>query len=146
VENFDPDDPVTTYLREVENVQPLTLEEEKELFRNLGESGRSDERRENVARRIIETHLQLVARTAERHASTGIPKLDWIQEGNIALMQPYRALPNVPSAHLLTTQPLSLNVRLGNWRKIANKPHEIGNIFIAGNFLTTPQVTGTEYC
>jgi len=96
MENFDPDDPVTMYLRELENVQPLTRAEEKELFRNLREADTSDDRRENVARRIIETHLLLVVRAAERHSSTGISKLDLVQEGNIALMQAVQSFAERP--------------------------------------------------
>jgi hypothetical protein len=37
METHDPDDPVTVYLREVSNVEPLTKDEETKLFRELGD-------------------------------------------------------------------------------------------------------------
>jgi hypothetical protein len=54
------DDPVTVYLREVSNVEPLAKDEEAELFRQLGSRGSWDEAKENIARRVIESQLALV--------------------------------------------------------------------------------------
>ena len=82
-----PDDPVAMYLREVASVGPLPKEEETELFRQLGNSGKWDERQENVARRLIESQLALVVSIAERHSSSGLSMLELIQEGNIGLMK-----------------------------------------------------------
>jgi len=47
----DPDDPVTMYIREASNVEPLTKDEETNLFRRLARVRDWGEERENVARR-----------------------------------------------------------------------------------------------
>ena len=66
-------DPVAMYIREASNVEPLTKDEEARLLRELGHSGDWDERRENVARRLIESQLMLVVRIAQKHSEAGVP-------------------------------------------------------------------------
>ncbi|HEX9110704.1 MAG TPA: sigma factor [Terriglobales bacterium] len=96
MENHEPDDPVAMYVREVSNVEPLTEEEETKLFWELGHWGDWDERRENVARRLIESQLVLVVSIAQKHSATGVPMLDLIQEGNIGLMNAVRSFAERP--------------------------------------------------
>lgn len=91
MDHHDPNDPVSVYVREVSTVEPLTKMEEAQLFRELGDSGEWDEQRENVARRLIESQLMLVVSVAEKHAASGAPLLDLIQEGNMALMNAVRS-------------------------------------------------------
>jgi RNA polymerase primary sigma factor len=94
METHDPDDPVTVYIREVSNIEPLTKDEEARLFRELG--GRWDEAKENVARTLIESQLALVVSIAERHSPSGVAMLDLTQEGNIGLMNAIRSFAKTP--------------------------------------------------
>ena len=82
------DEVVAMYLREVANVPPLAKDEQNDLFRQLGGSDNWDDHQENVARRLIESHLALVVDIAKRHLQCGfLPLLELIQEGNIGLMK-----------------------------------------------------------
>jgi DNA-directed RNA polymerase sigma subunit (sigma70/sigma32) len=89
-------DPVAMYIREASNVEPLTKDEEARLLRELGHSGDWDERRENVARRLIESQLMLVVRIAQKHSEAGVPILELIEEGNIGLMNALRSFAERP--------------------------------------------------
>jgi len=90
------DDPVTVYVREVSNIEPLTKDEEAELFRQLGSRGSWDEAQENIARRLIESRLALVVSIAERHSASAVVMLDLIQEGNIGLMNAVKSFAKSP--------------------------------------------------
>jgi len=68
------------YAREVSRWRLLTPAEEQELAR------RKDEGDEVAARRLIESNLRLVMWIARGYSAAGIPMLDLIQEGNLALM------------------------------------------------------------
>ncbi len=96
MENYRPDDPVAVYVREVGSVTPLTRDEEIELFRKLAGPGDWDEARENVARRLIESHLTQGVSIAQKHSASGVPMLDLIQEGNIGLMNAVRSFAESP--------------------------------------------------
>jgi hypothetical protein len=50
MENDAPVDPVTMYLRELSTVAPLSEDEELQLFRKLGGSGKWNEEQEKAAR------------------------------------------------------------------------------------------------
>lgn len=98
METRDPNDPVAMYLREAASVEPLTATEEAELFRRLGATDDWQGEIENAARRVIEAHLRLVVTIAERFAaSSGIPLLELIQEGNIGLFHAVKAFAKKPS-------------------------------------------------
>jgi RNA polymerase primary sigma factor len=97
MEEHDPNDPVAVYVREVSDVQPLTKDEETELFQKLGRWGDGDQQRENVARRLIESQLMLVVSIAQKHSAAGVPMLDLIQEGNMGLMNAVRSFAEGPS-------------------------------------------------
>ena len=96
MQNHDPDDPVAVYIREVGSVTPLAKDEETDLFRRLAGPGDWDEARENVARRLIESHLARVVSIAQKHSASGVPILDLIQEGNIGLMNAVRGFAERP--------------------------------------------------
>jgi len=76
------DDPVKMYLQELALIQPLTKDEETKLFQQLRNR---DKDAEMAERRLIESKLSSVVNVAERHSGAGIPMLDLIQEGNLAL-------------------------------------------------------------
>jgi RNA polymerase primary sigma factor len=96
MENHDPDNPVAMYISEVGSVKPLAKDEETKLFRELAGSGDWDDARENVARRLIEGHLAQVLSIAQKYSASGVPMLDLIQEGNIALMTAVRSFAERP--------------------------------------------------
>jgi RNA polymerase primary sigma factor len=96
MENHDPNDPVAVYISEVGGVEPLAKDEETKLFRELAGPGDWDEVRENVARRLIESHLSQVVSIAQKHSPSGVPMLDLIQEGNIGLMNAVRGFAERP--------------------------------------------------
>ncbi len=98
METRDPNDPVAMYLREAASVEPLTAAEEAELFRRLGATDDWQGETENAAHRVIEAHLRLVVPIAERYAaSSGIPLLELIQDGNIGLFKAVKAFAKKPS-------------------------------------------------
>jgi RNA polymerase primary sigma factor len=96
MENFDPNDPVSVYMREVGTFKALTNDEETKLFRELAGPGDWDEARENVARRLIEAHLAQVVIIAQKHSVSGVPILDLIEEGNKGLMNAVRGFAETP--------------------------------------------------
>ena len=98
MEGRDPNDPVAMYIREAASAVPLTATEEAELFRQLGGTDDWVGETENVARRVIESHLRIVVPIAERHAaSSRVPLLDLIQEGNIGLFNAVKEFAKKPS-------------------------------------------------
>lgn len=95
--DHDPDDPLACYMREVSGITPLTKDEEMRLFQQLAGAGVWDERRENIARRVIEAHLAQVVGIAQKHSDLGAPILDLIQEGNNGLLSAVRSFAERPS-------------------------------------------------
>jgi len=84
-----PDDsaPIRMYLREVLRLSRLTVEEEKELSKEINEGGRDTELAE---KRLIEANLWIALGTATHFRNRGLRFLDLIQEGNIGLMRAAR--------------------------------------------------------
>lgn len=68
------------YLEEVEAIPPLSKAEAAALAEDLqrDESG-------HVAERLIRGHLHIVAKTARKFASKGVPLADLLEMGSIAL-------------------------------------------------------------
>ncbi len=77
--NDEPDDALALYARHVGRVPILTPAEERKLFR------RRDAGDEQAKQLLIEANLRLVIWIARRYAYRGVPLLDLIQEGNVAL-------------------------------------------------------------
>lgn len=75
-------DPLTVYLKEISRYKLLTLEEEKELTRELFETGDID-----VAKKLVVANLRLVVKIALEYRSAYKNVMDLIQEGNIGLMK-----------------------------------------------------------
>ena len=78
-EPFD-DDSFDRYLDEVANAPALSLSEEQSL---AGAASAGDE---EAAARLVRSSLRLVVALARRYAATGVPLIDLVQEGNLALV------------------------------------------------------------
>ena len=110
--NYQADDPVKMYFRDIGQVELLTVTQESEYARTLQEGIMCQEKIDNyrklgreipdeelaeleekiargeVARTIlIESNLRLVVSIAKRYLGRGLPFLDLIQEGNMGLMK-----------------------------------------------------------
>lgn len=76
-----PVDPLHAYLREIQQYPLLTLDEEKSLIRRYREEGDVE-----AARKLVASHLRLVAKIAFQYRNAYYNLLDIIQEGNVGLM------------------------------------------------------------
>jgi RNA polymerase primary sigma factor len=76
--------PIRSYLHEVLTLSRLTLEEEKELSKEINQGGPDTELAE---KRLIEANLWIALATATHFTNRGLGFLDLIQEGNIGLMR-----------------------------------------------------------
>ncbi len=69
------------YLKEIMQIPLLSVEEERELSKRMALG-------DGVAKqKLIESNLRLVVSIANRYINTGIPFLDLISEGNLALIK-----------------------------------------------------------
>jgi len=74
-------DPVRLYLRDISEIDLLTMEEEVKLAKRI-------EKGDPKARlHMIRANLRLVVKIAKRYARYGMPLLDLIEEGNMGLMR-----------------------------------------------------------
>ena len=81
VDNFNIDDPVRMYLKEIGKVNLLTTEEEIELAMKMTEGD------EEAKQQMAEANLRLVVSIAKRYVGRGMLFLDLIQEGNLGLIK-----------------------------------------------------------
>jgi RNA polymerase sigma-32 factor len=70
------------YLREINQVSLLTVEEERRLARQF-----RDEGNKRAGHRLVEANLRFVVKVAFEYRSYGLRMADLIQEGNIGLMK-----------------------------------------------------------
>ena len=75
------DDPVRMYLKEIGQIKLLSAEEEVELAQRLAEG---DEEAKN---KLTEANLRLVVSIAKKYSGRGLHILDLIQEGNTGLIR-----------------------------------------------------------
>jgi len=75
------DDPVKVYLKDIGRVPLLSVEEEIDLAKKMGEGD------EISKARLSEANLRLVVSIAKRYVGRGLMFLDLIQEGNLGLMK-----------------------------------------------------------
>ncbi len=75
-------DPLQSYMQEVKNYPMLSLEEEHELAKKFHDEGDLE-----AAKKLVATHLRLVAKIAMEYRSAYHNVLDLIQEGNVGLLQ-----------------------------------------------------------
>ena len=75
------DDPVRMYLKEIGQVRLLSAEEEIELARRVAEGDKA------VKDKLTEANLRLVVSIAKKYSGRGLHILDLIQEGNTGLIR-----------------------------------------------------------
>lgn len=75
------DDPVRMYLKEIGQVQLLSAEEEIELARRVSEGDKK------AKDKLTEANLRLVVSIAKKYSGRGLHILDLIQEGNTGLIR-----------------------------------------------------------
>ena len=75
------DDPVRMYLKEIGQIKLLSAEEEVELAQRMAEG---DEKAKN---KLTEANLRLVVSIAKKYSGRGLHILDLIQEGNTGLIR-----------------------------------------------------------
>ncbi len=77
-----PSSTLDQYLREINKVPLLTVEEERRLARQF-----RDEGNKRAGHRLVEANLRFVVKVAFEYRSYGLRMADLIQEGNIGLMK-----------------------------------------------------------
>ncbi len=75
------DDPVRMYLKEIGQVRLLTADEEVELARQVAEGNK------HAKDKLTEANLRLVVSIAKKYSGRGLHILDLIQEGNTGLIR-----------------------------------------------------------
>ena len=78
-------DPLQRYMQEIHTYPMLSAQEERELARRFHDEGDID-----AAKKLVATHLRLVARIAMEYRNAYHNVLDLIQEGNVGLLQAVR--------------------------------------------------------
>ena len=78
---YDLDDPVRMYLKEIGQVKLLTADEEIELAKRVSEGDKK------AKDRLTEANLRLVVSIAKKYSGRGLHILDLIQEGNTGLIR-----------------------------------------------------------
>jgi RNA polymerase sigma-32 factor len=80
--NLYPEKGLSTYLRAVNALPVLSVEQERKLARRYRKHNDLD-----AARQLVMSNLRYVARVARGFSGYGLPQADLIQEGNIGLMK-----------------------------------------------------------
>ena len=75
------DDPVRMYVKEIGQVRVLSAEEEVELAKKVSEGD------QNAKNKLTEANLRLVVSIAKKYSGRGLHILDLIQEGNTGLIR-----------------------------------------------------------
>ena len=75
------DDPVRMYLKEIGQVRLLSADEEIELAKKVSEGDKA------AKDKLTEANLRLVVSIAKKYSGRGLPILDLIQEGNTGLLR-----------------------------------------------------------
>ena len=75
------DDPVRMYLKEIGQIRLLTAEEEVELAKRVGDGD------QEAKDKLTEANLRLVVSIAKKYSGRGLHILDLIQEGNTGLIR-----------------------------------------------------------
>ena len=78
---FNLDDPVRMYLKEIGQIRLLSAEEEVELAQRMADGD------ESAKSKLIEANLRLVVSIAKKYSGRGLHILDLIQEGNTGLIR-----------------------------------------------------------
>ncbi len=78
---FNLDDPVRMYLKEIGQIKLLSAEEEVDLAKRIAEGD------QNAKNKLTEANLRLVVSIAKKYSGRGLHILDLIQEGNTGLIR-----------------------------------------------------------
>jgi len=78
---YNMDDPVRMYLKEIGQIRLLTAEEEVELAKRVAEGDQA------AKNKLTEANLRLVVSIAKKYSGRGLHILDLIQEGNTGLIR-----------------------------------------------------------
>ena len=114
--NLYPEKGLSTYLRAVNALPVLSVEQERKLVRRYRQHNDLD-----AARQLVMSNLRYVARVARGFSGYGLPQADLIQEGNIGLM---KAVKHYDPAHKVRLMSFAIHwIRaeifdyiLRNWR------------------------------
>jgi RNA polymerase primary sigma factor len=79
------EDPVRQYLKEIGAYSLLTQADETRLARLIEDGSPAEQAA--ARRQFIQSNLRLVVSIAKKYASSGLPLLDLVQEGNLGLMR-----------------------------------------------------------
>lgn len=79
-DQFEDENILSMYLKEINRIPLLTREEEDTLARKAAEG------EEYARKRMIESNLRFVVNVAKKYQNQGLPLIDLINEGNIGLM------------------------------------------------------------
>ena len=79
-EQFEDDNILSMYLKEINRIPLLSREEEVELARKVREGD------ETAKKKLVEGNLRFVVNVAKKYQNQGLPLIDLINEGNIGLM------------------------------------------------------------
>jgi DNA-directed RNA polymerase sigma subunit (sigma70/sigma32) len=95
------DDPVSVYLAEVQQIPPLSREEEIACIRHVRAG---DQEAAAAEKRLVEANLLLIVSIAERYRYAPVSMLELLQQGNHGLMHAIRTLSEISedefSAHV----------------------------------------------
>ena len=83
--NYDSEDLLQVYLKQIGKIKLLTLEEEKELAKTIKEGSPKDSAK--AQKKLIQANLRLVVNIAKRYTGRGILFMDLIQEGSLGLIK-----------------------------------------------------------
>ena len=78
---FNLDDPVRMYLKEIGQIPLLSVEDEQELAKKVAEGNQT------AKNKLTEANLRLVVSIAKKYSGRGLHILDLIQEGNTGLIR-----------------------------------------------------------
>ena len=76
-EQFEDDNILSMYLKEINRIPLLTREEEVDLARRVREGD------ETAKKKLVEGNLRFVVNVAKKYQNQGLPLIDLINEGNI---------------------------------------------------------------
>jgi RNA polymerase primary sigma factor len=80
MDQFDDENILSMYLKEINRIPLLTRDEENDLAKRAAEG------EEYARKRMIESNLRFVVNVAKKYQNQGLPLIDLINEGNIGLM------------------------------------------------------------
>ncbi len=78
---FEEEEGLKQYLKQINEIPPITPEEEKELAKRIKEGD------EEALKKLVEANLKFVVSVAKKYRGRGVPFMDLINEGNLGLIE-----------------------------------------------------------